>query len=159
MRTAFWVSSFIAAALQCLPLAITAKELPSTNLTFADRSGIRYALRVIPDQFTAASQAVPEVQVIAQKTPSQFVIVDSLASRLGPMSMCQAGLERTLRVVRVHRGVASQVSQLKVASCHTGLELSEQPFTWDATTSTVTIRWLIGPKKLGRPEDRRVHLR
>jgi hypothetical protein len=158
MRTVFWASCVVAATLQCVPLAITAKELSSGNLIFADSSGARHTLRVISDQFAAPGVPAQEVQVIAEKAASRFVIVDSFASKSGPMSSCQAGFERTLRIVRVHRGIASQVRQMKVASCHTGLELAEQPFKWDATTSTVTIRWLIGPKKLGRPEERRVHV-
>lgn len=156
MRIACWVSFVVAAALHCAPAAIEAKEAHSVNLTFADSSGASYTLRVIPDQFTAPGVAEYEVQVIAQKATSRFVIVDSFASRPGPMSMCQAGFERTLRVVRVSRGVASQISQLKVASCHTGLQLAEQPFEWRANTSTVTIRWLIGPNKLLSPEVQRV---
>jgi hypothetical protein len=159
MRTVFWASAFIAATLQSLPAAIEARQAAAVELTFADSSGLNFSLRVVPDQFSAPETSAQEVQVIALTGGDKLVLVDSFASRPGPMSMCQAGVERTLRVVRVHRGIASQVRQLKVASCHTGLELAEPPFKWSAATSTLTIRWLIGPKKQRRPEERRIVVR
>jgi hypothetical protein len=124
------------------------------KLDVTNTTGKRFSLHVARDPF-AASQTKPlKVRVIAEPSPDSVVVIDSFRSRRGGMSMCQAGIEKTLRVlVRIGNRVQER-ERVKIESCHENIELANGGIDWNAADSTLRIRWLQGPTNKGMAEQR-----
>jgi hypothetical protein len=80
------------------------------------------------------------VELVASAWSKTLLIQDTYASRPGPLSMCQAGQESFLRVVRL--APLEEVLSLKLASCRDNIELASPGLEWHADTATLKIHWL-----------------
>jgi hypothetical protein len=80
------------------------------------------------------------VELVASAWSKTLLIQDTYASRPGPLSMCQAGQESFLRVIRL--APLEEVLSLKLASCRDNIELGSPGLEWHADTATLKIHWL-----------------
>jgi hypothetical protein len=80
------------------------------------------------------------VELVASVSNKTLIIQDTHASRPGPLSMCQAGQESFLRVIRL--APLGEILSLKLASCRDDIELASPGLEWHADTATLKIRWL-----------------
>lgn len=115
------------------------------RLQFVSSLGVQHYLWVAPDRYVSSNSAISKVDIIAEVSPQLFVIVDTLASRPLGLSMCQAGTERTVRVVKIVARKPVEQSKLKVESCRQGIELANPGLVWDPAHSTLLVRWIIAP--------------
>jgi hypothetical protein len=128
----------------------TSKLAPQL-VDIATPSGKKLRIPVQGDQYVRPDAGV-DVQVIAE-VGSSVVVIDTYLSRPGGGSYCQAGEERSLRILRVD-GEAPQVTlNLKLASCWQEIELANPGVEWSAADSTLKVRWLLGPTSKMQPEE------
>jgi hypothetical protein len=122
-------------------------------LEFSSVEGKVFKFSVERNPLLAADQQHRQPEVIATPSPDLFVMIDTAASRPGPMSRCQAGLEKTLRIVSIRGTRALQTRSIPLESCNRSIELSSAGVVWDEKTSRLKIDWLSGPTRNGMTES------
>ena len=80
------------------------------------------------------------VELVASAWSNTLLVQDTYASKPGPLSMCQAGQESFLRVIRL--APLKEILSVKLASCHDNIELASPGLEWHADTGILKIRWL-----------------
>jgi hypothetical protein len=94
------------------------------------------------DETVAPTSRVQSFELLGEKPGGVYVISDGYASRPGPMSYCQAGKERFVRVLARRRSSTAGLHEtfsLKVASCRSNVELGAAGLAWDSETSTLLV--------------------
>ena len=136
-----------------------------TSKAFLDivtASGALRRVRVSRDAFVAAGAKPRKIELVAERANGTLIVIDTFASRPGAMSLCQAGTERSLRIlVPTKAGAAARLVErdhLKLESCHGNIELADGGVEWREADSTLRIRWLQGPTKKGELEERVLHI-
>ncbi|HTS54982.1 MAG TPA: hypothetical protein VMH26_17050 [Burkholderiales bacterium] len=169
MRIAFWdnllILTSLVVALAQAPLALSAphavhdsSEGSKSRLEIRTQEGKRYVLRVLRDSTVPSKSQPSQVQVVGELKGSAIIVVDSYRSKPGGMSYCQAGYERFLRVISVSSKAPKETFRVKIDSCRENIELASRGIEWSPESSTLRIRWLLGPSTKGTPEERTVQI-
>ena len=135
-------------------LVSSRNENGRTRLELQLGGGRRDTVLLARDATVSAEAETSGIDVVAEVPGAAIVLVDRYVSIPGGLSFCQAGEEQFLRVVSIADGQPTETFVTKVASCRDNIELAEPGLEWDASASTLRIRWLTGPK--GQPEVRAI---
>ncbi len=141
----------------------TPKPLPleksrSTRIDVTNKAGTRFVANVSRDAFAAPTSNSLKVELFSEPSADSMIVIDSARSRSGGMSMCRAGIEKTLRVLERVKGRVQERERVKLESCHENIELAENGVEWNAVDSTLRIRWLQGPTNKGLAEQREMKI-
>ncbi len=141
------------------PRPLLGEKSSSKRLDVTTKTGTRFVANVSRDPFAAPKSNSSKVELFAEPTADSVILIDSARSRPGGMSMCQAGVEKTLHVLTRVNGRVEERERIKLESCHENIELAENGVEWNAADSTLRIRWLQGPTNKGVAEKRDVKIR
>lgn len=105
-------------------------------------SGPARAIVVRRDPASDPRSPILDVHVVGE-TALVIVLVDTVQSRPGGMSYCQAGEEATVRVLALRPAAIVETEHWKLGSCIDGIEASAPPPRF--TDGTLTVTWLHAP--------------
>jgi hypothetical protein len=153
MRTAFWLSLLVLFALLA-PGEVAPRSVPLSsggrlrfetrgNRTLVEWTGRykkepRRQLLLPGDPDVDSGSPVLRAELVGEKAGKVYIVTNSYRSRPGPMSYCQSGEERYIRVL-VRGTRLRETFSLKVQSCRANVEVSDEGIRWDSATSRLSI--------------------
>ncbi|HOT12068.1 MAG TPA: hypothetical protein PK710_19990 [Polyangiaceae bacterium] len=123
------------------------------GIRFDGPTGEIGVLRLERDDDVAPGAMPLRVENMGQIGKAALLVMDTNPSVAGPMSHCQAGEEQFLRVVNLKGQRPIETFRLKTASCRANTELAAAGIKGSDRDLTLTVEWLLGPKK-GNPQRR-----
>jgi hypothetical protein len=153
MRTASWLS------LLALFARLATGEVAPRNVQLSSGGRLRFEIRgnrtlvewtgrykneprqqlLLPrDADVDSGSPVLHAELVGEKAGKVYIVTNSYRSRPGPMSYCQSGEERYIRVL-VRGSRLRETFSLKVQSCRENLEVSGEGIRWDSAASRLSI--------------------
>lgn len=98
------------------------------------------SVQLVRDSTVSAASELADVKLVG-RVGEAIVLLDTYASQPGPMSMCQAGEERWLRVMSLK--TTFEQLRVKFASCRDDIEPDSPGY--NLVDGVLELRWLSGP--------------